>query len=214
MPSTQRRSGARPASRPQPPRPSGAQAAALRSRLFEVVEPVAGRAGYDLEDLSVQRMGRRSVVRITVDRDGGVPLDAIADLARAVSAAIDDAEAAHGEIVVGEYQLEVSSPGVDRPLTAPRHWRRNLHRLVKVKTKAAEGVPARTITGRVVAAAEDGVTLDVDGTEREYRYADLGAGRVEIEFSRIDEIADDELVEFTEEDDDADGDDRDGEDAR
>ena len=103
-----------------------------RAQLRAVVEPVVGAAGYDLEDLTVSRAGRRYVVRVVVDGDGGLDLDAVADVSRAVSAALDAAEETGGEIVAGEYQLEVSSPGVDRPLTLPRHWRRNIGRLVKV----------------------------------------------------------------------------------
>jgi ribosome maturation factor RimP len=160
-----------------------------------LVEPVVAAAGYDLEELSVVRMGRRFVVRVTIDRDGGVPLDGIAEVARAVSNALDEAEAAGGEVVAGEYQLEVSSPGVDRPLTAPRHWRRNVGRLVKVKVTGAG------VIGRVTAADDAGVTLDVDGNQREVPYADLGAGRVEIEFSRIDDIPDDDMVDFDDADD-------------
>ena len=104
----------------------------LRAQLRAVVEPVVGAAGYDLEDLTVSRAGRRSVVRVVVDRDGGIDLDAVADVSRLVSAALDAAEDRGREIFTGEYQLEVSSPGVDRPLTQPRHWRRNVGRLVKV----------------------------------------------------------------------------------
>jgi ribosome maturation factor RimP len=216
MPSAQRRTSARPPGRrpAAPPAPTG-DLAAHKARITEVIEPVATAAGYDLEDLSVVRMGRRHVVRVTVDRDGGVPLDAVAELARAISNALDEAESTGGEFAGGEYQLEVSSPGVDRPLTAPRHWRRNVGRLVKVKVGAA------TLTGRVTAASDVGVTLDVAGDAREVVYADLGAGRVEIEFSRIDDIDDDDMVDFdsggddpdeNDADDSEDNDDEDGDD--
>lgn len=170
--------------------------AAHRARLNSIIEPVVMSSGYDLEELAVVRMGRRYVVRVTVDRDGGLSLDAIADLARDVSAAIDGAEAAGGEFISGEYQLEVSSPGVDRPLTQPRHWRRNVGRLVKVK------VAGRPMTGRVITAGDEIVTLDVDGRHTEAAYADLGPGRVEVEFSRIDEVADEDMIEFEDEEDD------------
>ena len=80
-----------------------------------VIEPVVDGAGYDLEDLSVSRAGRRHVVRVIVDADGGINLDAVADVSRAVSAALDAAEEAGGDLVAGEYQLEVSSPGRGPP---------------------------------------------------------------------------------------------------
>ncbi len=199
MPSAQRRSSARPAGkRPAaPPKAPPGDLAAHKVRITEVIEPVATAAGYDLEDLAVIRMGRRFVVRVTVDRDGGVPLDAVADLARAISTALDDAESTGGEFIGGEYQLEVSSPGVDRPLTAPRHWRRNVGRLVKVKADST------MITGRVTAVSDTAVTFDIGGTARDVPFSGLGAGRVEIEFSRVDDIDDDDLVDFESGDDDS-----------
>jgi ribosome maturation factor RimP len=167
-----------------------------------IIDPVIADAGYDLEELAVVRMGRRYVVQVTVDRDGGVPLDDVAELARGISTALDEAEDASGEFIAGEYQLEVSSPGVSRPLTLPRHWRRNVGRLVKVK------IDGHTVIGRVVAADDDAVTLDIDGAQRTVVHADLGKGRVEVEFSRMEAIADEDMVDFgAGEDDDAGSDD-------
>ncbi|WP_203718493.1 ribosome maturation factor RimP [Asanoa siamensis] len=185
-----RAAGGRPAPGPRPAAPRG-DLAARRARLRTVVEPVVGDAGYDLEDLNISRAGRRFVVRVVVDRDGGLDLDAVADVSRAVSAALDTAEEGGDELVAGEYQLEVSSPGVDRPLTLPRHWRRNIGRLVKVGP----------LTGRVVGVDDAGVMLDVAGERTAIAHADLGPGRVQVEFSRIDEVADDELTEFADDED-------------
>lgn len=148
----------------------------------EVIEPVVLTAGYDLEDVSVSRVGRRHLVRVIVDADHGVTLDAVAEVSRAVSAALDAAEQTGGELIAGEYQLEVSSPGVNRPLTLPRHWRRNIGRLVRVTAAGQQ------VTGRVVRADEEQVVLDIDGRLTEWRYAELGPGRVQVEFSRLDEI--------------------------
>ncbi|MFU8871247.1 ribosome maturation factor RimP [Micromonospora sp. SL4-19] len=183
---------------------------ARRARLREVIEPVVAAAGYDLEDLSVSRAGRRHVVRVIVDADGGINLDAVADVSRAVSAALDAAEEAGGDIVAGEYQLEVSSPGVDRPLTLPRHWRRNVGRLVKVTVRGGAGVPEqrtagdRQLTGRVVEADDERVVLETDAGHVEHPYAELGPGRVQVEFSRLDELADDEAGEDIDDIDDED----------
>lgn len=168
--------------------------AAHRARLREVVEPVVTASGYDLEDLTVSRAGRRHIVRILVDTDGGISLDAVAVVSRAISTALDEAEDRDGELLAGEYQLEVGSPGVDRPLVAPRHWRRNVGRLVTVT------VADRALTGRVAGADDDGIVLDVDGTQREIGYADLGPGRVQVEFNRIDEVELDESDGETDED--------------
>jgi ribosome maturation factor RimP len=178
-----------------------------------VIEPVVVAAGYDLEDLSVSRAGRRHVVRVVVDRDGGVDLDAVADVSRALSKALDQAEETGGDLVAGEYQLEVSSPGVDRPLTLPRHWRRNVGRLVKVTVTPAAPDAAeaerrpRKLTGRVVEADEQRVVLRTDDGLTEWTYPELGPGRVQVEFSRLDEIAEDDLAGG--DDDLEDGDDED-----
>ncbi|WDZ87510.1 ribosome maturation factor RimP [Micromonospora cathayae] len=197
---TQRGRATRSTGRPRASTAPREDLAARRSRLRAVIEPVVTAAGYDLEDLSVSRAGRRHVVRVIVDGDQGINLDAVADVSRVVSVALDAAETTDGDLVAGEYQLEVSSPGVDRPLTLPRHWRRNVGRLVKVTTRAAlpgqrAGQPAdRQVTGRVVGADDERVVLDLDGGRAEWTYAELGPGRVQVEFSRLDEI--DEADEF------------------
>jgi ribosome maturation factor RimP len=167
-----------------------AELAAHRERLRQVIAPVIEAAGYDLEELSVSRAGRRHLLRITVDGDGGVSLDAVADLSREISSALDSAEETGGEFGAGEYVLEVSSPGVDRPLTQPRHWRRNVGRLVAVSAGD------RPLTGRVLAADDAGIVLDVGGRQHELGYAELGPGRVQIEFGRLDEVADEDMADF------------------
>ena len=158
---------------------------ALHPRLVQLLEPAVRGAGLDLEDVTVSAAGRRSVVRVVVDRDGGVPLDDVAEVSRVVGEALDGLDAAEPGALGASYVLEVSSPGVDRPLTAPRHWRRNTGRLVKaVRRESGE------VTGRVLRAddAEDGgVVLDVDGTEQALPYADLVRGLVQVEFSRADD---------------------------
>jgi ribosome maturation factor RimP len=170
------------------PGSAGLDLAARRERVRDVVEPVVTAAGYDLEELTLSRAGRRQLVRVVVDGDG-VSLDDIADVSRAVSAALDAAEDVAGELFAGEYALEVGSPGVDRPLTLPRHWRRNVSRLVAVRIRSAGGAD-RQVTGRVLGADDAGVVLDVAGVPRELAYDQLGPGRVQIEFTRWGEVAD------------------------
>jgi ribosome maturation factor RimP len=215
-----------PPSSPTAARRSPAQLTALREKLAELVEPVLTKAGYELEELAVKQVGRRYLLRITVDGDRGVNLDTIADLSRAVADALDAAEEAGEEIVPGEYQLEVSSPGVDRPLTQPRHWRRATGRLVAV-TVHPEGAPAaagaqpatatgtpgkkagaKQVTGRVVAVDETTVTLEIAEKKsarksvpstQTFALAELGPGRVQIEFNRLDEILDEDLEEIADE---------------
>jgi ribosome maturation factor RimP len=162
------------------------------ARLAGWIEPVVGAAGYDLEELVVTPAGRRSVVRVVVDRDQGVTLDDIAEVSRAVSAVLDDNDG-DSELGRSPYVLEVTSPGVDRPLTEPRHWRRNVGRLVQVAVGPA-GATGQ-VTARVTAVDDTGVTLAVEAagkpgakkrppTPREVPWAELGAGRVQVEFGR------------------------------
>ena len=171
------------------------------ARLVGWIEPVVGAAGYDLEELVVTPAGRRSVVRVVVDREGGVTLDDIAEISRTVSEVLDANDDGMGRT---PYVLEVSSPGVDRPLTEPRHWRRNTGRLVTV----AVGPAGQTteVTGRVTAVDDVGVTLAVEAqgkpgakkrppTPRQVPWAELGNGRVQVEFGRpgADDLPGDDL---------------------
>ncbi|MEO6701550.1 MAG: ribosome maturation factor RimP [Jatrophihabitantaceae bacterium] len=152
-----------------------------RQQLEELLRPVISAEGYDLEELSVSAAGRRSLIRITVDGDDGIDLDAVAELSRAISEALDD-ETAAAPSFAGPYVLEVSSPGVDRPLTEHRHWRRAIGRLVEVPVTEAGGQP--TLTGRVRSAEPDGLGLDVDGEQVLLAWQRVGPGRVQIEFSK------------------------------
>ena len=153
------------------------------SRLAGLIGPVVAAAGMDLESVRASVAGRRRLLRVVVDSDHGVSLDDAAEVSRDVSAALDATD------VMGDmpYTLEVSSPGVDRPLTEPRHWRRAARRLVRVKTGAG------TVQGRVLAADAAGVTLDIDGAEHRFGYGDLGAGVVQVEFGRLPDAELDEL---------------------
>jgi ribosome maturation factor RimP len=160
-----------------PPATAGASAAQAREQLLTLLHPVVTGAGYDLEDVTVAAAGRRSLVRVIVDADGGIDLDAVADVSRAVSATLDDVRDAGG-VLAGSYVLEVTSPGVERPLTEHRHWRRALGRLVSAD------VDGKPVTGRVKAVDGDGVTLEVKGGPQTVPFAALGKGRVQVEFGR------------------------------
>jgi ribosome maturation factor RimP len=157
------------------PGPQG-QTSEIRDRLQVLLTGPLAELGLDLEGVDLAAAGKRRVLRVAVDKDGGVSLDDIAEATRAVSRTLDDAGA------MGErpYTLEVSSPGVDRPLTLPRHWRRNAGRLVKVALQ--EPAAPATLIGRIVEAGEGSVVLDVDGERREVGYEDVSKARVQIEF--------------------------------
>ncbi|MGB4325571.1 MAG: ribosome maturation factor RimP [Candidatus Nanopelagicales bacterium] len=121
----------------------------------ELAASICAEAGVDLEDFSVTKAGRREVVRVVVDRDGGIDLDAVADISRSISDALDALPLADESPFV----LEVGSPGVDRPLTAERHWRRATGHLVEVKFTDS----SPTLLGRITNVEGDSVTLDVAG---------------------------------------------------
>jgi len=157
-----------------PDRPLGGKPADAE-RLTTVLEPVVVAAGMDLESVRITGAGRRWLLRVVVDADSRPGLDEIALLSRSVSAELD----ASGVMGQAAYTLEVSSPGVDRPLTEPRHWRRAAGRLVRAPLSTS---PATSMQGRVVSAGTDAVTLEIDGEQREFGYRDLGPGRVQVEF--------------------------------
>lgn len=146
-----------------------------RESLLALLAPVVAGIGLDLEDVVVTPAGKRRLVRVVVDQDGGVELDAVAAAASAVSQTLDESDA----MGATPYVLEVTSPGVERPLTEPRHWRRALTRLVTV-TATGGG----TLQGRVVAVDDDAVTLDVDGTIHRLEWTSATSGRVQVEFNR------------------------------
>lgn len=152
---------------------------ASRARLVQLLTPAVEASGHDLEDVSVSSAGRRSVVRVAVDKDGGITLDDVAEVSRLVSDVLDKAEVEEPQLLGGSYVLEVTSPGVDRPLTQPRHWRRSAGRLV-----AASLADGSTVTGRVVSSDEAEVVLDVDGTRRTVLLAEVRHAAVQVEFSR------------------------------
>ncbi|MFC3851158.1 ribosome maturation factor RimP [Corynebacterium hansenii] len=117
-----------------------------------VIRPAAAARGLDIEDVKVAGAGRKTQVTVLVDGDEAPDLDAIEAVTRDISAALDEAEAA-GEIRFGEleYTLEVSTPGVAAPLVAPRHWRRNRNRLVRIRLD-----DGGQLVGRIGAYDEDG----------------------------------------------------------
>lgn len=166
-----------------PPGTAGASAEQAREHLLDLLAPLVSEAGYDLEDVAVSAAGRRSLVRVTVDADGGIDLDAVATVSRVVADALDEESdgGSFGNVLPGSYVLEVSSPGIDRPLTEQRHWRRAAGRLVTVQAKG------KTVTGRVVSVDDGGATLDVRGKNQTIAWADLGRGKVQVEFNRSEE---------------------------
>ncbi|MER0244462.1 ribosome maturation factor RimP [Streptomyces sp. HSW2009] len=150
-------------------------------RLRGLLAPLVSARDLDLEEVEVTPAGKRRVLRIVVDSDDGVQLDACAELSRAVSQTLDDADVMGG----APYVLEVTSPGADRPLTEPRHFRRAIGRLMK-----AQLVAGGELVARIVDVDDEGLDLEVPGvkgrkpTERRLAFDEISKARVEIEFNR------------------------------
>lgn len=162
----------------------------------EVPGPV-GELGLDIEDVSVMPAGKRRLVRVALQRDlaslepddessvvDPLSLDEVAEASRVISAGLD----ASGALGEAPYVLEVGSAGVDRPLTEPRHFRRNVSRLVEISRIG--GARGDAVTGRLVAAGPAQVTVVVAATKNEpatelhIPYADIARAQVQVEFAR------------------------------
>ena len=143
-------------------------------RLRSLLTPVIESAGVDFEEVKVRKAGSRSVVVVTVDRDGGIDLDTVALVSRQCSDALD-ADDVFGETA---YVLEVTSPGVDRPLTEPRHWRRAQDRLVNI-----ELTDGRRVHGRIAASSDSTVEILTKTGVESVAYSDVARAVVEVEFN-------------------------------
>lgn len=175
------------------------------ARLTELLEPTVASHQLILEEVQVRMAGGQRIVHVVVDLlegTGGIELDQVAEVSRSISEALDTDPYDTAE----PYELEVSSPGTSRPLTLPRHWRRNLGRLVKVNLIAEEN-----LLGRLTAVDDEGITIVPEievkkgmkpkqGEERTIDFASIRRGHVEVEFSRA-ENADLQELELDDEDD-------------
>ena len=149
----------------------------MTDSLETLVESTVTSLGLDLEALDLTPAGNKRVLRIAVDRDGGVGIDHITDATRALSEVLDSSD------VMGEqpYTLEVTSRGVDRPLTEPRHWRRNEGRLVRLRLEGDDS----SVDGRIGASDDTGVEILGRATTR-YAYSDITSALVQVELNRKD----------------------------
>ncbi len=134
--------------------------------------------GVDVEAVEVAKVGRRHVVRVVIDKDGGVDLDLVASVSQQASALLD--EPPLSDELPGPFVLEVTSPGVDRPLAEPRHWRGATGRLVHVIRRDGTSVDGR-VTGLV---GDRQVGLDTATGEVVLDLADVGSALVQVEFNR------------------------------
>jgi ribosome maturation factor RimP len=141
-----------------------------------LVRPVVERAGLDLAEVVFRTEHGRRVLRVVVDRDEPLDLDTISEISERVSRRLDLEGFGRGR-----YELEVSSPGIERSLRTPAQYRRAIGRQVRIKT-AAPVEDSRTHTGALVAADDLTVTVLVDGAERRISIADVASARTVVDW--------------------------------
>jgi ribosome maturation factor RimP len=126
-----------------------------RETIVAAIEPVVTPLGLELFDVQFTGSGRARTVRVILDRDGGVDLDAITAASERIQPALDALDD------LGPFALEVSSPGLERPLHRPDHFRRAVGETVSVKVRDAGG-EARRVRGELLAADERGITVKTE----------------------------------------------------
>jgi len=155
---------------------------ALKDQISELVTPAVSDLGFYLEDVHVATPGNHRIVTCIVDGDLSLNLDQVTSVSRVISELLDEA-AFMGET---PFTLEVTSPGVDRPLTQPRHFAKNVDRLLKIVK-----LDGSAVTGRILSNTDQDVTLTVtikkETVEQTVPLADIKRAVVEIEFNRKDD---------------------------
>ena len=155
---------------------------ALKDQIAQLVTPSVEEAGYFLEDVHVVTPGNQRIVTCIVDGESALNLDQVTSASKIISGLLDEAS------FMGEtpFTLEVTSPGIDRPLTLPRHFAKNVTRLLKVTLN-----DGNVETGRIAASSESSVLLEVvekkASKEVSVELSDIKRAVVEIEFNRKDE---------------------------
>lgn len=152
----------------------------IAKAVTELLEPIASANGYEL--VAVEQSGGRKamIIRVLLDREGGLDLDAICSANTWVSDAMDEAD-----LISSPYTLEVSSPGVDRPLRTPEHFERFSGETVTIKVKPAPGTRSHW-TGTLVGLEGDDVVIDVDGEQVRVPFQSVQKARLKgrIDFNR------------------------------
>jgi ribosome maturation factor RimP len=136
------------------------------------ITPALSALGFYLEDVTITSAGRRSMLTVIVDGDTHLSLDQVTSATKAIGEIVESIQS------LGEtpFTLEVTSPGLDRPLTKPRHWRKNIDRLVKVVL-----LDGKEVKGRIKAASEVSATVD----ESEINFTDIKRASLEVEFKQV-----------------------------
>ena len=148
----------------------------LVNNLTELLTPAVTRAGFVLEEVTVTPVGKRRLVAVVVDcEDRNPSLDEVTVVSKEVSAILDS----YTQMGEMPFTLEVTTPGIDRPLTLGRHWKKNIGRLVKITPKTGE-----KYIGRIASVKDNAVTIEIKGKESEISFAEISRAQIEVEFNR------------------------------
>ncbi|MEN9542711.1 MAG: hypothetical protein RL239_364 [Actinomycetota bacterium] len=148
----------------------------LANNLIELLGPVITKAGFVLEEITVTPVGKRRLVAVVIDQEESNPsLDEVTVVSKEVSAILDN----YSQMGEMPFTLEVTTPGIDKPLVLPRHWKKNIGRLVKITPKQGEKYVAR-----IKGFADDQVTLELKNEILVLSLNDVAKAQIEVEFNR------------------------------
>ncbi len=148
----------------------------LAANLTELLNPVVTRAGFVLEEVTVTPVGKRRLVSVVIDRENSNPsLDEVTVVSKEISVILDT----YSQMGEMPFTLEVTTPGVDRPLTLPRHWKKNIGRLVKITPKQGD-----KFIGRILEVSDNQVKLELEKELLTVDLGDVSRAQIEVEFNR------------------------------
>ena len=144
-----------------------------REDIFDKISPLVQKFDFELEDVILKSAGKNTIVQVLVDKDSGISLDEVANLSTKLSDFFDENSLMGNK----SYTLDVGSPGIDRPLTKLRHWKKNLDRLVKIHSKT------NIFEGRIKKVEETEVQIEIKGKLQSFQYSDISKAIIQVEFN-------------------------------
>ncbi len=144
-----------------------------REDIFDKISPLVHKFDFELEDVILKSAGKNTIVQVLVDKDSGISLDEVASLSTKLSDFFDE-NSLMGNMT---YTLDVGSPGIDRPLTKLRHWKKNLDRIVKINSKS------NVFEGRIKKVEETEVQIEIKGKLQSFQYSDISKAIIQVEFN-------------------------------
>ncbi|MEI7561847.1 MAG: ribosome maturation factor RimP [Actinomycetes bacterium] len=143
-----------------------------KEQVLAVITPAIESLGFYIEDINISSAGRRSMLTVIVDGDTHLSLDQVTVATKAISEIVENLPTLGNN----PFTLEVTSPGLDRPLTKPRHWRKNKDRLIKIVL-----TDGKEVSGRIKDSNEASATVD----EQVINFADIKRATLEVEFKQV-----------------------------